>query len=71
MADPCAPCSLGRTQTLSLILTLTLPVPLTSLENFDELAVKQRLLEEMGGGPGGRYPELTIADISLEVSPLP
>ncbi len=38
-----------------------------TVENFDELAVKQRLLKEMGGGPGGRHPELTIDDITLEV----
>ena len=61
------------TPTLTPALTLTLPLPLTlslplpSVENFDELAVKQRLLIEMGGGPGGKYPDLTIADISLEV----
>lgn len=38
-----------------------------TVENFDELAVKQRLLKEMGGGPGGRHPELTIDDITLEI----
>ena len=37
------------------------------VEDFDEAAVKAWLLQEMGGGPGGRHPELTTDDVTLEI----